>query len=181
MDLRIERVVQKANEIVPDYNISSFCWNTPYQHSEKLCSACIRNNFYAEWLKVLHGECIVAVALLQNVEHGWNTTVLQHVLVLPEYQKKGVGSYLVQHIKNKSKRVFLSTKSELVEFYKKQGFTFHFTAAQVGKALLKNFAGGRRLQSSTLEEINNVSTFHILCTKKISIQKAIPIIIKFNM
>ena len=123
----------------------------------------------------------IAVAFLQNVEHGWNTTVLQHVLVLPEYQKKGVGTYLVQHIKNKSARVILSTKPELVEFYKKQGFAFHFTAAQVGKALLKKCAGGRRLQSSTLEEINNVSTFNILCTKKISIQKAVPILLKFDM
>ena len=181
MDLRIEKVVQQANENISDYAICSFCSNTPYEYTEKLVLACIRNNFYAEWLKVLHGERIVAVAFLQNIEHGWNTTVLQHVLVSPEYQKKGVGSYLIQHIKNNSARVILSTKSDLLEFYKNQGFVFHFTASQIGKALMKKFTRGRGLQSSTLEQLNNIPVFNVLCTKKISIQKVIPIVLKFSM
>ena len=56
-----------------------------------------------------------------------DVTLVRHAYVLPEYQKKGIGTSLLNHVKQmtKTKRLLVGTWADAVwaiQFYQKHGF-----------------------------------------------------------
>ena len=67
---------------------------------------------------------IVGVIGFQKV---MDVTLVRHAYVLPEYQKKGIGTSLLNHVKQmtKTKRLLVGTWADAIwaiQFYQKHGF-----------------------------------------------------------
>tara|TARA_B100001093_G_scaffold510619_1_gene576839 strand:+ start:422 stop:1024 length:603 start_codon:yes stop_codon:yes gene_type:complete len=125
----IEEIHQEPQKAINDRDIRRFCALTPYKYSEKLCEATQINfsNSNATWLKIMDGNKMVGTAMLQFV-NGWDHVLLQHLLIQPEYRRRGIGTKTVNYIKSRARRVTLSVLgADLVEFYRARGFKMVLT------------------------------------------------------
>lgn len=86
--------------------------------------------FIAEYLGKIIGA--INLQIINNIRHGWKRAHLEEVIIEKNYRGKGVGSLLIQHIKdycqmNNIKSIKLMCGKQLVnsqEFYEKNGFIF---------------------------------------------------------
>lgn len=97
------------------------CYHQPYMSREELGREMGSMSFFG-WEE--EGR-LVGVAGFQPVK---DVTLIRHVYVLPQCQKRGIGTRLVEHIKKmtKTRRLLVGTWADArwaVSFYQKQGFS----------------------------------------------------------
>lgn len=97
------------------------CYHEPYMSLEELEGEMKIMTFFG-WEE---NEKLVGVMALQPIK---DVTLIRHAYVLTGYQKKGIGTKLLNHLKKqtKTKRLLVGTWADAtraVYFYKKRGFT----------------------------------------------------------
>ncbi|MCI9071372.1 MAG: GNAT family N-acetyltransferase [Lachnospiraceae bacterium] len=88
----------------------------------------ILTNAYKHSLKILgayDGDRLVGI--IRVVGDGYSTVYIQDIIVLPEYQRKGIGTLLLEQIlleyKNVYQKVLVTDNTEkTIQFYKSAGF-----------------------------------------------------------
>jgi len=96
------------------------CYHEPYMSEQELRREVASMTFFS-W----HQEGkTVAVIGFQSVR---DVTLVRHAYVLPEYQRKGIGTKLLNHVKQmtKTKRLLVGTWADAIwaiQFYQKHGF-----------------------------------------------------------
>jgi len=129
--ISFEHVKQQSAECVKDDHIRRFCALTPYKYSLALRLATKTNQSAVEWLKIMFGNQLVGIVVLQNIENGWGHVILQHILIEPSYRNKGIGSKTVRYITERAERVTLgATNEDTVAFYSARGFQMVLDAEQ---------------------------------------------------
>ena len=83
-----------------------------FEHSLKIYSAYIDNK---------------VIGIIRIVGDGYSVILIQDILVYPEYQRKGIGTALLQHILEEYKNVYqkhllTDNTPKTIQFYKSLGF-----------------------------------------------------------
>ena len=112
-------IVNEAAEAYKDV-IPNDCYHEPYMPIEELRHEMKSMTFFG-WEK--EGK-IVAVIGFQPVK---DVTLIRHAYVLPDCQRKGIGTMLLNHLKQmtKTKSLLVGTWADAtwaIDFYQKQGF-----------------------------------------------------------
>ena len=121
------------------------CYHEPYMPEAELRREMANMTFFG-WLE---GDKVAGVMGLQAVK---DVTLLRHAYVLPGYQRKGVGTKLLEHVKQMTKTnlLLVGTWADAwsIKFYLKQGFTLMPDKA----ALLKKYWGvpPRQIETSVV-------------------------------
>ncbi|HEY87974.1 MAG TPA: GNAT family N-acetyltransferase [Dehalococcoidia bacterium] len=117
-----ERMYFIINKAAKAYKgiIPADCYHQPYMPMDELNQEMGRMNFFG-W--EANGE-LVAVVGFQLVK---DITLIRHAYVLPEWQKQGIGSKLLSHLKGlvTTSRLLVGTWADAswaITFYKKHGF-----------------------------------------------------------
>jgi GNAT superfamily N-acetyltransferase len=102
--------------------IPSDCYHEPYMPREELQKEMNSMTFFG-W-KEKHR--LVGIMGFQPIE---DVTLIRHAYVLPDCQGKGIGTRLLNHLKQmtKTRHLLVGTWADAswaIEFYKKQGFKF---------------------------------------------------------
>lgn len=115
-------IYEVINEAAHAYKgvISDDCYHEPYMSKEELHHEMGSMTFFG-WDE--RGK-IIGVMGFQPVE---DVTLIRHAYVLPNYQRKGVGTRLLNHLKQMTKTRYLlvgtwAAASWAIDFYQKQGF-----------------------------------------------------------
>jgi len=100
--------------------IAEDCYHEPYMSEQELLRE-LQNVIFFGWREK---NRIVGVIGFQKV---MDVTLVRHAYVLPEYQKKGIGTSLLNHVKQmtKTKLLLVGTWADAVwaiQFYQKHGF-----------------------------------------------------------
>jgi GNAT superfamily N-acetyltransferase len=96
------------------------CYHEPYMPEQELRREMVTMTFFG-WGQ---GDKTVGVIGFQPVK---DVTLVRHAYVLPEYQRKGIGTKLLNHVKQvtKTKRLLVGTWADAIwaiQFYQKHGF-----------------------------------------------------------
>jgi len=105
------------NGVIPDD-----CYHEPYMPEEELQHEMKYMTFFG-WEEP---EKLVGVIGLQPIK---GVTLIRHAYVLPDYQGRGIGSRLLEHIQQmtKSRHLLVGTWADAtwaINFYRKHGFIF---------------------------------------------------------
>ena len=96
------------------------CYHEPYMSEQELSSEMVGMTFFG-WGQ---GGKTVGVIGFQPVK---DITLVRHAYVLPEYQRKGIGTKLLNHVKQmtKTKHLLVGTWADAIwaiQFYQRHGF-----------------------------------------------------------
>ena len=111
----INEAARAYKGVIPDN-----CYHEPYMPKEELRREMKSMTFFG-WQE--EGE-LVGVMGSQPVK---DVTLIRHAYVLPDYQRKGIGTILLNHMKQmtKTKCLFVGTWADAswaIEFYQEHGF-----------------------------------------------------------
>ncbi len=111
----INAAAKKYGGVIPDD-----CFHEPYMTREELTREMSAMDFYG-WVE--DGK-VAGTAGFQPVA---DVTLIRHAYVLPDYQRKGIGAALLDHLKKRTRtrRLLVGTWAAAywaVGFYQKQGF-----------------------------------------------------------
>jgi GNAT superfamily N-acetyltransferase len=119
----IERLFLIINEAAKAYDgaLEPDCYHEPYMPMEELMGELKRVTFYGYENS---GE-LVGVMGIEPIK---DVTLIRHAYVLPQYQSRGIGKKLLEHLKNitKTRRLLVGTWAAAtwaVDFYRRHGFT----------------------------------------------------------
>lgn len=119
----IQRIHFIINETARAYDgvIPADCYHQPYMEMAELEREMKRLTFYGA---ELDGE-LVGAAGLEIIK---DVSLIRHAYVLPQRQRQGMGSQLLEHIKSlvKTPRLLVGTWADAhwaIRFYRKHGFT----------------------------------------------------------
>jgi GNAT superfamily N-acetyltransferase len=112
-------IINKAAAVYKG-NIPADCYREPYMTKEELSHEMASMTFFG-WEE--EGK-LVGVIGFQPVK---DVTLIRHAYVIPDYQRKGVGSKLLDHLKliTKTKKLLVGTWAGAIwaiVFYQKHGF-----------------------------------------------------------
>ena len=96
------------------------CYHKPYMPEQELHREMASMTFFG-WAE---GRRIVGVIGFQPIK---DVTLIRHAYVLPDYQRKGIGTKLLNHAKQmtKTKHLLVGTWADAtwaIQFYQKHGF-----------------------------------------------------------
>lgn len=118
----IDRIYFVINEAAKAYEgvIPADCYHQPYMPVDELEQEMKRMAFFG-W--EVNGE-LVGVMGFESVK---DVTLIRHAYVLPQWQKQGIGSKLLSHLKGlvTTSRLLVGTWADAhwsIDFYKKRGF-----------------------------------------------------------
>lgn len=118
----IDRIYDVINSAAGAYRgiTPSDCYHEPYMPKEELHSE-IKSMTFFGWEEVRR---LVGVMGFQPVK---DVTLIRHAYVLPDCQRNGIGTKLLDHLKQMTttRRLLVGTWADAtwaVEFYQKQGF-----------------------------------------------------------
>ena len=117
-------IFKVINEAAKKYKgkIPDDCYSEPYMPLSELEEEMQKMQFYGYCV----GEKLVGVVGLQNLpEHG--VFLIRHLYVLPEFQRKGIGTKLLRFgiTKSLSQKIYVGTWRAAywaISFYEKNGF-----------------------------------------------------------
>ena len=117
---RIYFIINKAAKVYEDV-IPADRYHQPYMPMEELEREIKRMTFFG-W--EVNGE-LVGVMGFESVK---DVTLIRHAYVLPQWQKQGIGSKLLNHLKSlvTTSRLLVGTWSDAywaIDFYKRHGFS----------------------------------------------------------
>jgi GNAT superfamily N-acetyltransferase len=100
--------------------IPADCYHEPYMPEEELLSE-MKNMTFFGWEE---RDKLVGVMGFQPIK---DVTLIRHAYVLPDYQGKGIGTKLLNHLKQmtSTNRLLVGTWADAtwaIDFYQKQGF-----------------------------------------------------------
>ncbi len=142
------------NEAAKAYQgvIPADCYHRPYMPMAELREEMLRMTFYG-W------EEDGALVGVMGVEPVQDVTLVRHAYVLPEFQRKGIGGRLLEHIKSlaPSPRILVGTWAANwwgIELYEKHGFVLMPNKDE----LLKTYwdIPERQVETSVVLELNTV-------------------------
>lgn len=117
-----ERIFRIINEAARVYEgvIPEDCYHSPYMSMEELRREMSTMTFYGYWKA---GE-LIGVMGIQPLS---DVTLIRHSYVLPEHQRRGIGSTLLNHLLRiaTTARVLVGTWEDAewaIRFYQKHGF-----------------------------------------------------------
>ena len=118
----IDRIYFIINEAAKAYEgvIPADCYHQPYMSMDELKREMKRMTFFG-W--EVNGE-LVGVVGFEPVK---DVTLIRHAYVLPQWQKQGIGSKLLGHLKSlvTTSRLLVGTWTDAywaIDFYKRRGF-----------------------------------------------------------
>ncbi|MDO8715965.1 MAG: GNAT family N-acetyltransferase [Dehalococcoidales bacterium] len=116
---KIYEIINEAARVYRDV-IPDDCYHEPYMTKEELRREMERMTFFG-WDA---GGDIVGVMGCESIK---DVTLVRHAYVLPDFQKSGVGTKLIDHIKQTAppKRLLVGTWAGAIwaiQFYRKHGF-----------------------------------------------------------
>ena len=118
-----ERIYQIINEAARAYEgiIPADCYHQPYMPVDELKREMKRMTFFG-WEE---NGGLVGITGLEPVK---DVSLIRHAYVLSQWQKQGIGSKLIQHIKDQfgGPRLLVGTWADAywaIDFYKKHGFS----------------------------------------------------------
>ena len=118
----IDRIYFIVNEAAKAYEgvIPADCYHQPYMSMDELEQEMKRVTFFG-W--EINGE-LVGVMGSEPIK---DVTLIRHAYVLPDYQGKGIGTKLLNHLKQmtNTKQLLVGTWADAtwaIDFYEKQGF-----------------------------------------------------------
>ncbi len=116
---RIYLIINKAANAYEDV-IPADCYHKPYMPMEELEREMKRMTFFG-W--EVNGE-LVGIMGFEPVK---DVTLIRHAYVLPQWQKQGIGSKLLSHLKDlvTTSRLLVGTWADArwaIDFYKRRGF-----------------------------------------------------------
>jgi GNAT superfamily N-acetyltransferase len=111
----INKAARAYRRVVPDD-----CYHDPYMPEEELSHEMARMTFFG-WDE---GRRLIGVIGFQPVK---DVTLIRHAYVLPDYQRKSIGTKLLNHVKQKTKTKHLlvgtwADATWAIRFYQKHGF-----------------------------------------------------------
>jgi GNAT superfamily N-acetyltransferase len=123
LSLKDSNIIYKViNEAVRAYRgvIPEECYHEPYMSKEELHREIVNMTFFG-WEQ---GGKNIGVIGIQTVK---DITLVRHTYVLPECQRKGIGTKLINQVKQmtKTKRLLVGTWADstwAIQFYRKHGF-----------------------------------------------------------
>ncbi len=116
-----EYSIYNESEILNLY--SSVNWSNYTQNPSML------KNAYKHSLKILGAyDADKLVGIIRAVGDGYSIVYIQDIIVLPEYQRKGIGTLLLDKILSEYKNVYqkalmTDNTEKNIQFYKSVGFT----------------------------------------------------------
>lgn len=116
-----EYSIYNESEILNLY--SSVNWSNYTQNPSML------KNAYKHSLKILGAyDADKLVGIIRAVGDGYSIIYIQDIIVLPEYQRKGIGTLLLDKILSEYKNVYqkalmTDNTEKTIQFYKSVGFT----------------------------------------------------------
>jgi GNAT superfamily N-acetyltransferase len=119
----INRIYLIINEAAKAYKgvIPADCYHQPYMSMDELAQEMKRMTFFG-W--EINGELIgvMGFELIKDV------TLIRHAYVLPQWQRQGIGSKLLNHLKDlvTTSRLLVGTWDDTtwaIDFYQKHGFS----------------------------------------------------------
>lgn len=116
-----EYSIYNESEILNLY--SSVNWSNYTQNPSML------KNAYKHSLKILGAyDADKLVGIIRAVGDGYSIVYIQDIIVLPEYQRKGIGTLLLDKILSEYKNVYqkalmTDNTEKTIQFYKSVGFT----------------------------------------------------------
>jgi GNAT superfamily N-acetyltransferase len=118
----IPRIFEIVNEAAAAYEgvIADDCYHRPYMSREELEREMRRVTFFG-WVE--DGE-LVGVMGIEPIE---DVTLIRHAYVLPQYQGRGIGRRLLEHLKKMTRtpRLLVGTWAAAgwaISFYRENGF-----------------------------------------------------------
>ena len=118
----LDRLFYIVNEAARAYEgeIPDDCYGNPYMSMSELKEEFSRIQFYG-WEEDRQLIGVIGFELVKDV------TLIRHAYVLPQHQRKGIASRMMDFLKNKvkTKRLLVGTWKDAwwaVKFYQKQGF-----------------------------------------------------------
>lgn len=140
-----EKIFQVINDAARAYEgvIPEDCYRRPYMSMEELRREMNTITFYGYW-KDNELVGVMGIQLFSDV------TLIRHSYVLPEYQRKGIGSALLNHLLRMASttKVLVGTWGDAgwaIRFYQKHGFKL----LSDGDRLLRNYWNIRERQIQT--------------------------------
>ena len=111
----INKAARAYQRVIPDD-----CYHDPYMPEEELSHEMARTTFFG-WDE---GRRLIGVIGFQPVK---DVTLIRHAYVLPDYQRKSIGTKLLNHVKQKTKTKHLlvgtwADATWAIRFYQKHGF-----------------------------------------------------------
>jgi len=111
----INQAAHAYENVIPDD-----CFHKPYMQKEELHRE-MKSMIFFGWEE---GGKLMGVMGFQPIK---DTTLLRHAYVLPDYQGKGIGTTLLNHLRSitKTKYLLVGTWADAtwaINFYKKHGF-----------------------------------------------------------
>jgi GNAT superfamily N-acetyltransferase len=115
----IYEIINKAAHAYKGF-IPDDCYHEPYMPKEELHHE-MRSMTFFGWEEE---EKLVGVMGFQPVK---DVTLIRHAYILPDYQRNGIGSELLEHLKlvTKTEELLVGTWADAIwaiEFYQKHGF-----------------------------------------------------------
>lgn len=115
----IDNIINQAARVY-QHVIPDDCYHEPYMSRDELTAEMAGMAFYG-WDE---GGQIVAIMGSQTVK---DVTLVRHAYVLPAYQRRGIATKLLDHVKHmtKTRRLLVGTWADAywaVSFYQKHGF-----------------------------------------------------------
>lgn len=116
----IYEIINQAAHAAYKGVIPADCYHEPYMPQEELLSEMKTMTFFG-WEE---GDKLVGVMGFQPVK---DVTLIRHAYVLPDYQGKGIGTKLLNHLKRmtSTRHLLVGTWADAtwaLDFYQKQGF-----------------------------------------------------------
>jgi len=132
-------------------------WKEPYMSAEELKEQIEANVRFFGWVE---GGHLLGVAGIQTLE---DTTLIRHVYVLPKYQRKGIGTRLLEYLMGlaETPEVLVGTWADAawaIRFYEKYGFKL--VSSREKDRLLRTYWNIPERQIETSVVLRRVSSFY---------------------
>lgn len=127
MNISIKNTHQEAQGTVKKRDILHFCALTPYKYTRSLCATCKCAQSEVRWIQLYVDDTLVGLAVCQYEQERRQEgclCILQHLIISPSFQRKGLGTMLLKHIIHEGIPIMLSVDGtqHVIDFYKKHGF-----------------------------------------------------------